>query len=113
MKQKVNLIIIFYVLYFSWLFLVAYLWPNTTILAFFLLFIVGFYFIFLKGKFDLFLFAFVVVASWLISRELALDPGFANIGFPPLGIPYWPVAWGITTLALRRFYLLLSDGPNS
>ncbi len=113
MKQKINSIIIFYVLYFSWLFLVAYLWPNSAVLTFFLLLIVGFYFIFLKEKSDLFLFAFVTTASWFISKELALDPGFTNIGFPPLGIPYWPIAWGVTALSLRKLYLLLSTDPDS
>lgn len=107
-RKRINLIVVFYVLYFTWLFLLAYLWPNTKVLAYFLLGIVFFYFLLLRERTDLILFVLVAVASFLIGKHLAYDPGFANIGIPQLGIPYWPLAWGITTLAVRKFYLLVS-----
>lgn len=104
--------IIFYVLYFSWLFLVAFLWPNPKTLTLFLLGILVFYFGLLYEKFDIWFFLIVVASIWLVGKYLAEDPLFANRGIPPLGIPFWPIAWGITSLALRKFYLTLNKGAE-
>ncbi len=112
MKKKINLIIIFYVLYFAWLFLLAYLWPNPSILTYFLLGIVVFYFVFLREKGDTLMFFLVAISSFFLGRVLAYDSAFAYIGFPPLGIPFWPIAWGVTAIALRKFYLVASQGPE-
>lgn len=112
MRKNINLLVIFYVIYFTWLFLVAYLWTNAQILTYFLLGIILIYFMFLREKYDIFIFTLVSVASYLIGKYLAYDPGFAKIGYPSLGIPYWPLAWGISTLALRKFYLLFSKNPQ-
>ena len=112
MKKNINLLVIFYVIYFTWLFLVAYLWTNSQLLTYFLLGIILIYFIFLREKYDFIIFALVSVASYLIGKYLAYDPGFAEIGYPSLGIPYWPLAWGISTLAIRKFYLLFSKNPQ-
>src|SRR3989344_5858155 len=85
MRKNINLLVIFYVIYFTWLFLVAYLWTNSQILTYFLLGIILIYFIFLREKYDFIIFALVSVASYLIGKYLAYDPGFAEIGYPSLG----------------------------
>ena len=108
MRRKINLIVVFYIIYFTWLFLIAYLWTNIQLLTYLLLAIIFFYFLFLREKVDIIIFLIVSIASYLIGKHLAYDSGFAEIGYPSLGIPYWPLAWGITTLAVRKFYLILS-----
>ena len=107
MRKKIRLIIIFYVLYFTWLLLVSYLWPNPTTLTYFLIIIVAFYFGFLNERGDALMLISVTILSYFIGNYLSYDPGFAQIGFPPLGIPFWPIAWGISALAFRKFYLLM------
>lgn len=97
--------IIFYVLYFSWMFLLTYLWPDPSILTYFLGVIVIFYFAVLYEKYDFWLFLAVVLGSYFIGVRLAISPKFVYTGFPPIGLPYWPVAWGLTALALRKFFL--------
>jgi len=111
-RKRINLIVIFYVLYFTWLFLLAYLWPDTKTLTYFLLSVIVFYFLFLREHTDIIIFVIVAFASFFITKTLAYDPGFADVGFPELGVPYWPLAWGITTLAVRKFYLIISKNPQ-
>ena len=108
MRKKLNQIIIFYVLYFFWLALIIVLWPSPQYLTYFLLSITVFYFLFLNEKSDFWLFVAVYLTSLLAGKYLVSDPSFANRGLPPLGIPFWPIAWGLTVLAFRKFFLLIS-----
>ena len=108
MRKRINLVIVFYVLYFLWLLMVIMLWVDPVYLTTFLLAIAAFYFFFLYEKYDIWFFSFVYLSSFIIGRSLASDPAFASIGFPPLGIPAWPIAWGTTVLAFRKFYLIIS-----
>lgn len=110
MRKRIDSIIIFYVLYFLWLALVIMLWPTPKYLTYFLLSIAAFYFVFLYEKMDFWFFAAVYLVSLLAGKYLVNDPTFANRGYPPLGIPFWPIAWGITVLAFRKFYILLNKG---
>lgn len=110
MRSKANFVTLFYVLYFSWLLSIIILWIDPRALTYYLLTVVGFYFIFLYERHDVWFFLFVSGSSYLIGKYLAYDPAFAVIGVPPLGIPFWPLAWGISTLAFRKFYLTVSKG---
>jgi len=105
-KKHINVIIIFYVIYFSWLFLLTYLWPDQRILTFFLIIILIFYFALLYEKYDLWLFLAVLLGSYLIGVKFEITPLFYESGYPPLGLPYWPAAWALTSLAMRKFFLL-------
>ena len=106
MRKRINLIIVFYVLYFAWLLLIIHLWPNPETLTYFLLAIVAFYFLFLYEKRDIWFFLLVIILSWLTASYFSSDPSLVIRGVPPLGIPYWPLTWGISALAFRKFYLL-------
>jgi len=110
MRKRLNLIVIFYVLYFTWLFTLIFLSSRPDILTIFLLCILAFYFLFLYEKYDFWFFSLVYIGSIAIGGYVAYDPAFNSIGFPPLGVPYWPFAWGITTLAMRKFYISINKG---
>lgn len=107
--KKENLIVIFYVVYFSWLFTVAYINPETNTLNYFTVIVAFFYLIFLREKGDLLLFWLgalvpMLLASFSIKN---LEPKFdlATVSL----IPIWlPVAWGTTIVALRKLYILIT-----
>src|SRR4030042_2521025 len=105
--KKENIIIIFYVIYFSWLFTVAFLTPSVNILNYFTSFVSVIYLIFLRENGDLFwfcmsaliplFFAAVTFSNW----QFKFEAGMLNY------LPLWlPLAWGTTIVALRKFYIL-------
>ena len=110
MNKSINWMIIFYVFYFSWLFLLTYLWPDQRIVPYFLGIIIVFYFVLLYEKYDFWFFTAVVIGSYFIGIRFALSPKFVYTGFPPIDLPYWPAAWGLTILALRKFFLTINKG---
>lgn len=107
--KKVNIIVIFYILYFSWLFTVAFLTPSINTLNYFTSFVAVFYFLLLRQEGDLFWFW----ASAAIPLILSLT-SFSNWQFKfdlemIKFVPLWlPLAWGTTVVALRKFYYLIS-----
>lgn len=106
--KKETLIVIFYILYFSWLFTLTYLSPSTLIINYFTLFVVFFYFIFLREEWDIVWFIVSASIAILINNSLFLK--FGKIGYGSLEkIPFWlPLAWGTTVLALRKFFIIIS-----
>jgi hypothetical protein len=104
-----TLIIAFYVLYFSWLFTVAFLTREAQTLNIFTGIVVLFYFIFLKedGDFRCFASGFILA---LILGMVSFSGWMPRINFEAFRLtpPWLPVAWGTTFVALRKFYLTLS-----
>ena len=107
--KKENLIVIFYVLYFAWLFTVTYLTPEPPILNYFTLGVAAFYFIFLRGENDLFWFllgssvAFAIVILGIGSGRFQLN--FSAIKDTPIWLP---IAWGTTFVTLRKLFVLVA-----
>ena len=71
MKRE-TLIVIFYVLYFSWLFTVIYLSPETALLNVFTSGIVLFYFLFLRQEGD-FVWFFATLVGAIFGRFISLE----------------------------------------
>src|SRR3989344_8676221 len=107
MRHKSKLIIIFYVAYFTWLFLLTYLWPDPKLLSFFLMGITVFYFSFLYEKYDIWFFLAVFLLSFPLGSFITKEEIVTLARLSYLNIPFWPFAWGITALALRKFYLTI------
>jgi hypothetical protein len=107
--KKENIIVIFYVLYFSWLFTVAFLTPSTNILNYFTSVVTLFYFLFLRGKGD---FSWFWISALFPLFFAAFSLAHWQIKFEPTLLyytPLWlPLAWGTTIVALRKFYTLIS-----
>lgn len=107
--KKETLIIFFYVLYFGWLFTVTYLTPNALWISYFVLAVVFFYFVFLREKGDVIVF---LIAFLLALAFRALTLSLTSFSFDLnliISTPFWlPTAWGITAVALRKFYLILT-----
>lgn len=103
-------LIIFYVLYFLWLALLVFLSADHMMLNYISYGAVILYFVFLYEKGDVFwflgtiaiYFAFIIVRF----KGLDFDPQFAEA----FSIPYWlPLAWGTTTVALRKIYFIIAN----
>ena len=111
--KKETLIIIFYVLYFTWLFTVTYLSPDTAYLNIFTLVVIGFYFLFLKEKGDLVWFTATFLGA-LLGRLSSVDKGRLNFDIDQLrNLPIWlPIAWGTTIVALRKFFVIVNVGKD-
>lgn len=106
--KKENVIIIFYVMYFTWLFTVVFLTPSLNILNYFTASVTIFYFFLLREKGDLgwfwsaalipLIIAVVSFNKWQFSFDIDM------IYFTPLWLP---LSFGITVVALRKFYILI------
>jgi len=106
--KKDTLVIIFYVLYFSWLFTVTYLTQDIKVLNYYTICVALFYFLFLREKGDILWFILGISFSVLLtitsysSFQLKFDTSIIPY------LPIWlPMAWGTTVIALRKFVLLL------
>lgn len=108
--KKETLIIVFYVLYFSWLFAVTFLTQDPGLLNYLTVFIAFFYLIFLRGKGDIIWFATGFAIS-LILMVFSLEGLHVETDFEILKhTPIWlPTAWGTTIVALRKFYVTLTS----
>ena len=106
--KKDTLIVIFYIFYFSWLFTLTYLSTDTLINNYFTLFVVVFYFIFLREEWDIVW--FIVASSVAIIARNSLFSEIYGVDYKSFeSIPFWlPLAWGTTILALRKFFILIS-----
>ena len=107
--KKESLIIIFYILYFGWLFTITYLSPDTIHINYFTLFVVFFYFVFLREEWDIIW--FLVASSIALIGKNSLFSEIGEKSFEQITqIPLWlPLAWGTTVVALRKFFILVSN----
>lgn len=113
-KNKEKQIVIFYILYFSWLFTLTILTVDANLQDYFAIAIVSFYFIFLRDFWDplwFSLFAFGSIANKLLPLDLPLNLEYF---YEKIGeIHIWlPLSWGTTAVALRKFYILVNERLN-
>ena len=103
--KKETLIVIFYVMYFTWLFTVTYLTQDTKILNSYSIIIAGFYFLFLKETGDfLWFFLGCVVSIGLSSLENLKIHQLVNLDTFTVWLP---ITWGTTFVALRKLAIVL------
>ncbi len=109
-SKKESLIIVFYVMYFSWLFAIVFLTQDLKILNLFAILTVIFYFIFLKTRGD-FLFFLIGFLIPILVSAITLSKSQENFNFSfVLEIPIWlPLAWGTTVIALKRFLKIIKQ----
>ncbi|OGM05558.1 hypothetical protein A2715_05745 [Candidatus Woesebacteria bacterium RIFCSPHIGHO2_01_FULL_39_32] len=107
--KKETLIVVFYILYFSWLFLITYLTSQTRTLEYISIGIVLFYFTLLRERGDFFLFWLGVIIS-LIGASFSLTNWKLDVDIQIFTLlPIWlPIAWGITLVALRKLYIIVA-----
>lgn len=107
--KKENIIVIFYVIYFSWLFTVAFLTPSHEFLNYFTISITLIYFTFIKEKGDLLWYWLSALLPILITstsfKNFQIYFDITIFQYMPLWLP---LAWGITIVALRKFYILVT-----
>jgi hypothetical protein len=103
--KKETLIVIFYVLYFSWLFTVTYMTADFVTLNYFALFIAFFYFLFLREKGDYYWFILGVIFA-LILPSLTKN-GLTYSEIIKESIFWLPITWGTTVVALRKLVLIV------
>lgn len=108
-KKREVFIIFFYGMYFIWLLVVTYLTSDVAVLTYFTVAISVFHLIFLREVGDLSWFviaAFIPVVFAIVRFEKS------QLKFDLLSLkdfPYWlSLAWGTTTVALRKLYFLLT-----
>jgi len=102
-------IIVFYVAYFTWLTLVTFLTSNEILLAYFVGGILAFYLVFLRERGDILLSVGAATAMILVNiGSFNLTNGGLSFEAYKLNeIPYYlPMAWGLTVMALRKFYFI-------
>lgn len=106
--KKENLIVVFYILYFAWLFTITYLNPNINLNNYFTVFVALFYFLFLREKGDFIAFT---IAALIPVLQTILGFSHWEIDYNPellSYMPFWlPTAWGTTVVALRKLYIAL------
>lgn len=109
--KKQTLLVIFYILYFSWLLTVTYLTNETMILNYFTAIVILFYLVFLREKNDVYLFILVSIVT-LLGANSAFSEWPLNIDVERIvNTPPWlPIAWGTTVLALRKLYIVVLEG---
>jgi len=105
--KKDKFLIIFYILYFSWLFTITILGTNNLHNNIFSLIVIFFYFIFLKENNDELFFIASFIFPFLLNTNLFHEQ-FSNPSKYSLLSPFWiPFMWGTTILALRKLFLIL------
>lgn len=113
-KNKEKQIVVFYILYFSWLFTLTILTVDAKLQDYFAIAIVSFYFILLRENYDLLWFCLFALAS-IAKILLPLESAFTlNYFYEKIGeIHIWlPFSWGTTAVALRKFYTLVNERLN-
>jgi len=107
--KKDKVVVLFYILYFSWLFSIVYLVNYSTILDIFTFFVAIFYFLFINEKYDIFYFLTGATIVTLGSLYALSRGSFYLGGVLLTNIPYWlPISWGTTIVALRKFYIIMN-----
>ena len=107
--SKPTLITIFYVVYFTWLFTLTYLTSETDLLNYFTSGVAVFYLLLLREKWDILI--FMAGGAIPVIFTIFSFSGFGTTYHPELVpfIPLWlPLAWATTTVALRKFFVLIS-----
>lgn len=97
-------------MYFIWLTVITFISPDIKLLNIFSIGIVVFYFMFLQEKWDWFFFLLgsLAIVMSIIGQfknwDLIMDYHKLQ------AIPLWfPMAWGTTAVALRKFYVIISN----
>jgi hypothetical protein len=107
--KKENIIIIFYIIYFGWLFTVAFLTPSIDTLNYFTSIVTVIYFVFLKEKGDFIWFWISALVPLIIAAVSFSNWQFKFDSSLLYYTPLWlPLAWGTTIVALRKFYILIT-----
>lgn len=105
-KEKV--IVIFYILYFTWLLSITYLIRDILYINYFSIGVTAFYFLFLKEKDDIVLFliaaGFSLILTFYIFDSMNLPMNIYDLNTTPLWLP---LAWGVTTVSLKKFAYIL------
>lgn len=107
--KKESLLVVFYVLYFTWLLVITYISPQTSIINAFSIFVVLFYFLFLRVKGDIMYFWIGTILPALIT--VFTISGFSiSVSLEKLStLPFWIfIIWGTTFIALRRIYIIIN-----
>lgn len=105
--KKDKFLVIFYILYFSWLFTITILGSNSIYNNLFSLVVVLFYFIFLKENLDEIIFLLSLAFPFLLNTNFYHE-FFSKPYEYSLLTPFWlPVMWGTTVLALRKLLIIL------
>lgn len=109
--SKDKIVVIFYILYFTWLLMITYLTRNVLVLNYFSLAVTIFYFLLLREKNDFLLFLAAGSASIFLTF-FAMNTRSLPVNFFDLNtVPIWlPLAWGITVVSLKKFgYMMIYD----
>lgn len=108
MKEE-RAVVVFYVLYFGWLFTLTTLTVDVTLQNYFALFVVIFYFIFLREYWDPLIFTAVSLLAVFFS-VIKVESWLVVIDYDTLlAMPIWhPLSWGTTAVALSKFYRIVN-----
>jgi len=108
MKNRVNLIVVFYVLYFGWLSVVTFLSPDSQLLTYFTSAVTIFYFAALREKWDVFFFI-LGACLMVLAASTSFHRGEFKFNFGVVTeLHVWLyLAWGTTVVGLRKFFLIV------
>ncbi len=102
--SKEKIIVIFYILYFTWLFTITYLTRNIIFINYFSIFVTLVYFIFLREKNDIVWFlasgVLSIILTFFVLNNMTLPANYFDLNTVPLWLP---LAWGITAVTLKKF----------
>jgi hypothetical protein len=103
-------VVVFYILYFGWLFTLTTLTVDVALQNYFALFVVIFYFIFLRDYWDPIIFTVVSILAVIFSVT-DFGPAPFTINYESLKVmPIWhPLSWGTTAVALKKFYTIVNN----
>lgn len=109
--SKDKIIVIFYILYFTWLLTITYLTRNIQFTNYFSLGVTAFYFLFLREKYDFILFiaggVISVILTFFVMEAMTIPDDLLNLNVAPLWLP---LAWGITLVSLKKFgYMMIYE----
>lgn len=108
-EKKDRFLIIFYVLYFSWLLLTTYFSTENYYNNVLVVVVTVLYFIFLNETFDLFLFTAATAISYFVLGKLNGYPDIQLSLDYLKTLPLWIyVSWGFTAVALRKLFSIIS-----
>lgn len=100
---------LFYGMYFTWLLVYTTLSPKEVYLNCFTLGIVGFYFVFLREKWDILWFVATFLFTLYLRPELfsqvTKTPSYEALLYTPIWLP---LGWATTVVALRKLAITLN-----
>lgn len=106
---KETAIVLFYVMYFVWLFTLAFLSPDKVLLTNFVAGVLVFYFLFLRENKDIVVLSVTFILTIYI-RILQMNDWALTFDFSGItSIPLWlPIAWSTTILAFRKLFRIVT-----